>query len=233
MKRTILKVLLLLFVIDSASAQTLEELNSRRIKERNLSGKVSPDPGGRKKWYDLDADDTTWGIGYNYSKHFPLTLNANYTISYFSISGELGVNLDKKKIVRSKTETDNPIMYLSVNPGLYCKYFSVNCGVGALMVLNQQSWSTVYDSDGTITETTITVNGNSTTIAGATESSSASFSITNEKIKLGLYLKPSIVGYIPISAGDYYITLNIGYMIMPKYKDLNGFSFGVGFQVEL
>ena len=85
MKRSILKVLLLLFVVDAASAQSIEELNSRRIKERNQSSYTSSYTRRRNKSIDLDADDTTWGIGYNYSKHFPLALNANYTISYFSI----------------------------------------------------------------------------------------------------------------------------------------------------
>ena len=233
MKRSILKVLLLLFVVDAASAQSIEELNSRRIKERNQSSYTSSYTRRRNKSIDLDADDTTWGIGYNYSKHFPLALNANYTISYFSIGGELGVNLDKKKIVRSETETDNPIAYLSVAPGFYCKYFSINCGVGALMAWNQQSWSTTYETGGAVTVTTVTINGNSTTTEGTTASSSVTMSGTNEKTKWGLLLRPSIVGYIPISDGDYYITLNVGYIYMPKFKELNGFSFGVGFQVEL
>ena len=50
---------------------------------------------------------------------------------------------------------------------------------------------------------------------------------------VSLFVKPSLTGYIPISDGDWYITLSAGYNICPKFKDLNGFTFGAGFQVEL
>lgn len=209
MKRIILNLLLPIVLIGTVSAQTLEDLDQRRNKELKQSS-YSTTRSRHKKSIDWDVDDDTWGIGYNYSKHFPLALNANYTTSYLSIGAELGVNMDKKKIIRSESETDDPIMYFSVAPGFYCKYFSINCGVGGLIASNSKS------STNTI----------------GTEDTSVSWSIDSKGGKIGLLLKPSIVGYIPISDGNY-ITLNVGYLYMPKFKDLNGFSFGVGFQIEL
>ena len=60
-------------------------------------------------------------------------------------------------------------------------------------------------------------------------SSSTSMTTTG----VSLFVKPSLTGYIPISNGDWYITLSAGYNICPKFKDLNGLTFGAGFQVEL
>ena len=48
--------------------------------------------------------------------------------------------------------------------------------------------------------------------------------------KFKFMLKPSIAGYFPISDEDFYITINAGYNYIPKFKDLNRWSFGVGFQ---
>lgn len=238
MRRLIFLVLLSAISL-SMSAQSVDQLKklSKTTQKEKDDARITSDGGyrGGSSGIDLDADDTTWGMGYNYSKHFPLALNANYTISYFSIGGELGFNLDKKKIVRSEIETDDPIMYLSIAPGFYCKYFSINCGIGALMAHNQQTWTKSFNYGGAINVTTITINGSSSTIITEGESGVSSvFTGTDDKIKFGLLINPSIKGYIPLNSdSDSYLTLNVGYMIMPKFKALNGFSFGVGFQVEL
>ena len=55
-------------------------------------------------------------------------------------------------------------------------------------------------------------------------------SISTSATKCNFILKPSITGYIPISDEDFYITINAGYNYIPKLKELNGWSFGIGFQ---
>ena len=198
-----------------------EKDDAARARSFSSTGYITPQHRRGVSW---DVDDDTWGVGYSYSKHFPVALSANYTTSYFSIGAEIGANLDNKKIFRSEIETDDPIGYLSIAPGFYCKYFSINCGVGVLLAWNSESWTT----------TTEFVSGNDTNgNSSMAYSSYMSASGTNEKAKYGLLIKPSLVGYIPISDGDYYITLNVGYLYLPKFKDLNGFTAGIGFQITI
>jgi hypothetical protein len=159
------------------------------------------------KWSKVGSDEKTWGLAYSYSKNFPAALFANYTISYFSIGFESGYNLDKKKYVIHENETGNPQCFFAVSPGFYDRYFLINFGVGFLLDSRTKS-SSNFTSSG------------------------YAFASTNVD-KYSLFLKPSIIGYIPICDGDYYITVNAGYNIMTKLKDLNGPSFGVGFQVTI
>ena len=98
----------------------------------------------------------------------------------------------------------NPIGYLTISPGFYCRFLSINCGVGVMSCSYMQT--TTWGDD---------------TIGG-------SFSISGDKFYF--ILKPSITGYIPISYEEFYITINAGYNYIPKLRELNGWSFGVGFQ---
>ena len=98
-------------------------LNAQTIKE--LEGRYSPSTSNsgytrtyhRSGWDDfVDAftpEDQTWGLGYSYSQHFPLTLSANYTYSCLSLSTELGINLDGKKYT---TKEYNPNGYWVISP---------------------------------------------------------------------------------------------------------------------
>ena len=113
--------------------------------------------------------------------------------------------------------------YLSVSPGLYLKYISISCGVGLLF--DSRDETTSYSSSSSD-------NFENGPVSGSTSvevSSSTSMTTTG----VSLFVKPCLTGYIPISNGDWYITLSAGYNICPKFKDLNGLTFGAGFQVEL
>lgn len=204
MKHSILQVLLFLFVVDSALAQSIEELNSRRIKERNQYIDSSSYKGRHKKSIDWDVDDDTWGFAYTYSPHFPINLSANYTCSYFSITGELGAPLTGEKYDVGEYK-DMPILYVMAAPGFYCKYFSIHYGVGCLFNIRDYP---------------------SSFINGIPQQYS-------KELSFAFCHKPSVTGYIPICDGDYYITINAGYMFVPKFKGLNGFTCGIGFQIEL
>ena len=224
MKKIILLQVLSLLTL-GGYAQSLEELKSKQ--KTTASERIRKSPNYRAYSNSWDVDEDTWGLGYNYSSAFPLAISANYTTSYFYIGGEFGANFKKEQYIIKETQHEkkigDPICYLSVNPGLYLKYISISCGVGLLF--DSRDEATSYSSSNS----DIFENG---PVSGSTSievSSSTSMTTTG----VSLFVKPSLTGYIPISDGDWYITLSAGYNICPKFKDLNGFTFGAGFQVEL
>lgn len=231
MKRFLLRVLLFLFVVEYASAQSIEELNSRRIKERKQSSYTSAYTSRHSRSIDWDVDDDTWGLAYTYSPHFPLSISANGTWSYFQLGGEFGLTLSGKEFDWKENTTAKPIGYLMASPGFYCKFLSVQCGVGALFDIRKE---TNISTGTNISQTTSITIGSSTSISSYSDESNYQYS-SYETSKLGFNLcfKPSVTGYIPIEDGDYYITINAGYLFVPKLKDLNGFTVGVGFQITI
>lgn len=215
----------LLFSVNLMNAQTIEELESRYTPSTSNSGYTFT--YHRSGWDDfVDAftpEDQTWGLGYSYSKNFPLTLSANYTYSCLSVAAEFGFNFDGKKYT---TNEYNPIGYLVVSPGFYCRFLSINCGIGVMAndYVKTETWNDSYSEEfGEESEDGSVSVGGSVTI---TTSSSTSISGS----KCSFMLKPSITGYIPICDEDSYITINAGYNYIPKFKELNGWSFGIGFQ---
>lgn len=223
MKLTILNVLLLLFMTEYASAQSIEELNSRRIKEHKQSSYTSTSTGRHKKSVDWDVDDDTWGLAYTFSPHFPLSLSANGTWSYFQLGGELGFTLSGKRYDWDKNVTDQPIGYIMAQPGFFCKYFSVQCGVGALFDIRRKN----IEENGGTTVISTTINGQSDISI-----SQSTYYVDQTTCGVNLCFKPSLIGYIPIDRHNY-ITVNAGYIFVPKLKDLNGFAVGIGIQCEL
>lgn len=203
----------MIFLTNILNAQTIKEL-----EKRYQPLKIYPSP--KKSFCDKFVDtftpeDETWGFGYSYSQTFPLSLSLNYTYSYLFIATELGFNMDGKKYT---TKEYNPFGYWVISPGFYCRFLSINCGVG-FMASN-------YIKTQTNTEDfTEESEDGSTSVDG-------SISITTEysETKFNFMLKPSITGYIPISDEDFYITINAGYNYISRFKELNGWSFGIGLQ---
>ncbi len=224
MKLTILNVLLLLFMTEYASAQSIEELNSRRIKEHKQSSYTSTSTGRHKKSVDWDVDDDTWGLAYTFSPHFPLSFSANGTWSYFQLGGELGFTLSGKRYDWDTNVTDQPIGYIMAQPGFFCKYFSVQCGVGALFDIRRKN----IEENGGTTVISTTINGQSDISI-----SQSTYYVDQTTCGVNLCIKPTITGFIPISDDDYYLTISAGYLFVPKINELNGFTIGVGIQCEL
>ncbi len=169
-------------------------------------------------------EDQTWGLGYSYSQQFPLTISANYTYSCLSLATEIGVNLDGKKYT---TKEYNPNGYWVISPGFYCRFLSVNCGVG--FMTSSYMKTTTYKGDSYTENFTGESEDGSTTVDGSI-TISTSYTYSRSATKFDFILKPSITGYIPVSDEYFYITINAGYNYIPKFKELNGWSFGVGFQ---
>ena len=77
--------------------------------------------------YVFEPEDETLGVGYKYSKYFPVTLSLNMTRSFVSLFMELGINTDNSII-----SDYNPRFYMMFSPGLYFRFMSINCGIGYL-----------------------------------------------------------------------------------------------------
>lgn len=218
--------LLLLFLYPTISAQTVSELEARFKPEQTINTFYND---GAYEWrtiwdnigffisdvvYELTPESQTTGFSYQFSDNFPISLSANYTYSVLSISGEIGINMDKNKYLNN---TYNPLGYYLVSPGLYFRYFSINYGVGSMFGLYEE-----------------TIKGDNYEITDDEGNVSIQITTGNRHIvewgDAYLLFKPSITGYIPISGEDYYITINAGYNYIPKFKELNGWSFGIGFQ---
>lgn len=216
----------ILFSTNILNAQTIKELEGRYTPSTSNSGYTRTHH--RSGWDDfVDAftpEDQTWGLGYSYSQHFPLTLSANYTYSCLSVATEFGLNFDGKKYT---TNEYNPIGYLVVSPGFYCRFLSINCGVGFMS--SSYTKTTTYKGDSYTEDFTGESEDGSTTIDGSI-TIPTSYTYSRSATKYDFVLKPSITGYIPVSDEYFYITINAGYNYIPKFKELNGWSFGVGFQ---
>ena len=234
MKR-LFTILLLCFYIFNVNAQddlSVESLSKRskitQKEKKDATVIINCGSSGKSTdWWEVDDD--TWGVAYSYSPHFPLALSANGTWSYFKLEGELGFTLSGKEYDWKENVTAKPVGYVMASPGFYCKYFSVQCGVGALVDIRKE----IKESTGTnITQTTTITIGTSTSISShADETIYQNGYYETKKPGFNLCFKPSLTGYIPID-DDYYLTVNAGYIFVPKLKDLNGFTVGVGFQVE-
>lgn len=211
------------------NAQTIKELEGRYTPSTSNSGYTRT--YHRSGWDDfVDAftpEDQTWGLGYSYSQTFPLSLSLNYNTSYcLSVSTEYGFNLDGKIYTTVYTldgkkytkKEYNPSGYWVVSPGFYCRFLSINCGVGFMTSNYSETQTNTENFSGESEDGSTSVEGSIST--------TTSISVT----KFDFMLKPSITGYIPICGEDYYITVNAGYNYIPKFKELNGWSFGVGFQ---
>ena len=225
------KLLILSIILLSTNvlkAQTIKELESRYTPSTTTGVYTRKQPPKKTPWEKfVDAftpEDQTWGLGYSYSQQFPLTLSANYTYSCLSLATEIGVNLDGKKYT---TKEYNPNGYWVISPGFYCRFLSINCGVG--FMTSSYMKTTPYKGDSNTENFTGESEDGSTTVDGSI-TISTSYTYSRSATKFDFILKPSITGYIPVSGEDFYITINAGYNYIPKRIELNGWSFGVGFQ---
>lgn len=203
-----------MFLVNIVNAQTIKELEGRY--QQVVRDCIPPKKSFCDKFVGVfTPEDETWGLGYSYSQTFPLSLSLNYTYFCLSIATEFGFNLDGKKYTIKEY---SPLGYYVISPGFYCRFLSVNCGVG-FMTSSYMKTQTYTENFAEESE------DGSTSVDG-------SITITTEysAIKFNFMLKPSITGYIPISDEDFYITINAGYSYIPKFKELNGWSFGIGFQ---
>ena len=164
-------------------------------------------------WDDI-PEMQSLGIGYSYNKIYPLTLQVNYQVSYFSCGLDFGIGFNKNPQYDTPTKTLKTNFQATLSPGVYLKYVSVNFGVGCAFATTETNVLTITD------------------VSAGNSSASASVSYSTTTVTGRLLLKPSITGYIPVD-DDHFITISAGYNFAPNFKVINGFVLGVGFQFPI
>lgn len=217
----LIRILLAIFFMVSSLAMygqdnpTIKDMESQIEKEyRNRIGNAS-NGGYPTNMFEDIPDMMSWGIGYSYNKTYPITLQANYQVSYFSCGLDLGIGFNKNPQYNTPSKTLKTNFQATLSPGVYLKYVSVNFGVGCAFATTETNVITITD------------------VSSGNSSASASVSYSATTITGRLLLKPSITGYIPVDDDDHFITVSVGYNYAPNFKAINGFAFGVGFQFPL
>lgn len=202
-------------------------------------------PSGKKKvnvdFSDVYIDDPALGISYNYSKHFPFGISAQYCPgdSPFMIGLDFGWSGDNSPIINEKmdyTDISNfnktraelkPKFFLTLTPGVNFKYFSFGLGVGFMTYMgkeyNENYVTTYMGNTSDFSSGSVTVSGLSSAI-GAT--------VTSEE-RFNFMLRPNIKCYIPTFDDEHFLSIGVGYDYIFKYTNQNGINYSLGFQVLL
>lgn len=174
---------------------------------------------------DLE-DMSTLGFTLNHDQHFQAGASIVGQSGMFMLSLDFGFNTDSKKYCtdvmdmsdimnfkRTETEYD-PKMFITLTPGLFFKYFSVGCGFGVAFLDGKE---TVSDSQYSKND-----QGQQGVISG-----SNMFEISSSKFMI----RPQLKGYIPLS-NSCRMSVGLGYDILPKAKELNGYNVSLGFHFD-
>lgn len=220
MNKFIVKCLAIPLMVSSLNVygqhnKTIKDMESTIDKEyRNRKANIGTGRYSSNIFEDI-PDMMSWGIGYAYNKTYPLTIQTNYQVSYFSCGLDLGIGFNKNPQYDTPSKTLKTNFQATLSPGVYLKYVSVNFGVGCAFATTETNVISITD------------------VSARNSSSSASVSYSTTTITGRLLLKPSITGYIPVDDDDHFITVSAGYNYAPNFKAINGFVFGVGFQFPL
>lgn len=182
---------------------------------------------GKKKvkvdFSDLE-DMSTLGFTLNYDQHFQAGASIIGQSGMFICSLDFGFNVDSERFYSDvmdmtdimnykRTETEyNPIMFATVSPGLFFKYFSVGCGIGVAILNSKETLS-----QGSYSEYE---QGNSSFSYGS--QSTSGYTVTK------FMVRPQLRGFIPLGRSCK-MSIGIGYDILPKAKELNGYNASLGF----
>lgn len=180
---------------------------------------------------DIDFDDETVGLTYNYGQHFNIGASFNYAVPWFLIAVDWGLANKMDATTSTKVEMTNimnykitttslkPKMFFTATPALNLKYVAIGCGAG---ILYMEGTEATNERNTNITEN----DGSSTIQYGG--SSSTDTQVTRIKFML----RPSIKGFIPLSE-EWSLVVGAGYDYVFKYKKCNGFNISLGLQYSL
>lgn len=196
---------------------------------------VRPINGKTKVDLSYLQSDESFGMTYNYGKHWPLGISANYRNRIYMISGDLGINLDRdKKHTRKLEMTDvmnfnlkekelNPYAYLTATPSIFLKFVSIGCGAGiAYMRYQENNVERVMQESGKYSTgdsmyTQYTQKNTTTDIDG-------------EALKL--IVRPALKVFIPVHK-EWNLSLGVSYDYIFTYKEMNGINYSLGLQYNL
>ncbi len=193
-----------------------EEIVDKHTGKRNVKVDLS----------DIDFDDETIGLIYNYGQHFNIGASISYAIPWFMVSFDFGLANEMGEVTNTKVEmTDimnytitttslKPKMFFTITPALNLKYVAIGCGVGVLYMKGNE----------------VSKYGHYTSFTGGCLYGSSTSESDAEKLKF--MLRPSIKGFVPLS-DEWSLVAGVGYDYAFKYKKCNGFNFSLGFQFSL
>lgn len=107
----------------------------------------------------------------------------------------------------------SPKFQFAISPGLNFKYFSIECGLGAIL-----------GSDYTIHALNAYLKDN-----GDKQYLREEVYLNDKKSFSHFLIRPAVTGYIPASKNHKGFTISFGYNIISGASSLNGIIFGVGF----
>jgi|GEM_PF-840535 hypothetical protein len=195
--------------------------------DKNGRRKLRIDLSGLDLDWELEEENGSMGLTYNYSKAFPVGVSFYGSKWKFMASVDFGMNFNKDIYTTRKVDFNNlmdykitygefdPKYYVTVTPSFYLKYFSVGWGVGMLILKGKETiYERNYQTDG---------NGNPVvTIGGPT--------IYEDVEKAKFMMRPNIRGFIPCN-DLFAITVSVSYNWIQGYKEMSGIDFGVGAQL--
>lgn len=138
-----------------------------------------------------------------------LTSEQDVINAYFYLLNETTTLASNGRPWKKESEYIYPRASVGISPGINLKYFSVECGLGIYFCENLNMTQYLLKTEG------------HDDIEG-----------TN-KVKSYFYIRPTIVGYIPLWDGYNGISVTMGYNFVPQAKVLNGFVFALGIFGEL
>lgn len=206
------------FLRDKINDDYTKRKNRNSQSDGSMSFSASMGSGIKQFAEDID-DMESWGLDYTFSSTYQVNLNSNIQISYLQVGLGIGAGFNHKPQFIDNNKSLKTNFQISGSLGLYLKYISLNCGVGCAVVESRTT-----ESIGSVT-TDITISeGNNITQSSPIEMKKTEYSGR-------LLLTPSISGYIPIDSDDRFVKLTLGYNFAPNYSSINGWVFGVGFQI--
>ncbi|MBD5187551.1 MAG: hypothetical protein HDS96_00310 [Bacteroidales bacterium] len=169
-----------------------------------------------------------WGIGYNYSKNFPIGVGGHIIREGIMIGAAFGYAPKRPNIAPYTTHHNDikdlcnyeisngtfyPKTYLSFSIGYAINYVAFNWGFG-----------------GTILEGDNIIDCMSTTTYSDGSARSLQYQTSETEQRTKFIMRPNIQGFIPCGNG-YDITLSLSYLWAPAYKQMNSFDFGIGINI--
>lgn len=159
------------------------------------------------------------GLSYTYTKYMPFGISADFKKSIAYIGIEAGVfDLTEHYQVKGSKTIVKPDFYAMIKPGLFFKYFSINCGFGTL----QQQ----HSIDPYKISYYIGTSGNKIQIDRTVKTDSDG---------VGFTFRPELQGYIPFIFLDknLLVSFGLGYNFIPKIEQLSGLTVTIGLNFEV